>query len=34
MIGKVIGFMINNYIHVMIDGLIALNFRREDLLYG
>ena len=34
MIDKVIGFIINNYIYVMIDGLITLNFRREDLLYG
>lgn len=34
MIDKVIGFQINNYFHVMMDGLITLNFRREDLLYG
>lgn len=34
MIDKVIGFIINNYIYIMIDGLIALNFRREDLPYG
>ena len=34
MIDNVIGFAINNYIHMMIDGLITINFCREDLPYG